>query len=208
MPQARTKVRVRSRDRLRNVQHKGFLKTFKKEQAEKAPKTKHQAAQDRMSTIIMRAVQANYPESAFTRDDVLMLISRMRLGSEESWASYGGLNDTTTGTRYVKICESIKELVSTGNLRALDWLRLCLPSQFKRLSTETPDSVAYIATVRRIVQQFEKGSVIDVITIVENWRSDPQLPDNLKRMAVRGMIPVLKREALLKQGPLGEIIVA
>lgn len=170
-------------------------------------KTSTQIRLERFSSVLLRAVQANFAQSAFTRDDVLKLVSAMRLGRTETWANVGGVNDTATGTRLNKVSEAIGHLIQNDQLVRLDWVRLCLPKLQRRLASETSNAVAYLPTIRQIVQEFEPGGIIDVMLVVERWGSDQHLPENMKRMTVRSVFTLLKHENVLYENNLGQYVV-
>lgn len=175
--------------------------TFKKPQ-HKVFARKSDESLERFSGVILRVVHAKLPESAFTRDDVLGLVSRMRLDSREIWAKdAAGVNDTATGTRYRKVCDAVQHLLKTHQLSSLDWLRLCLPEVHEKLANEAPLHIAYVPTIRRLVQEnYQTGTRLDAMAIVDRWKSDQHLPENVKRMTVRAVMPFLVREKLLKRG--------
>lgn len=151
--------------------------------------------------MILRVIKAKLSATAFTRDDVLVLVSQMRLASTETWASgVAGVNDTATSTRYRKICDAIQHLLKTHQLAQLGWLRFCLPEFQERLAEEPPPQIAYLPTIRRLVQQYPATTTLDAMAIVDKWRSDQHLPENVKRMTVRSVLPALVRENILKRG--------
>jgi hypothetical protein len=171
--------------------------------------TKHEQAIERFSELIIRAIQAKFSRSTFTRDDILGLVSQMRLDSTDAWASGTyGVNDVATGTRYRKVCDAVQRLIAKQQLTALDWLRLCLPNMHAKLSEETPPQLLYLPTVRKLIKQnFKSGVTLDAMAVVRLWRSDQHVPENVKRMAVRGVFPLLARERLLKRGEYNQFMV-
>jgi hypothetical protein len=126
----------------------------------------------------------------------------MRRSEQAAWLI--GVADTSTHTRYRKVCAAVQHLLATRQLMALDWLRLCLPQQFPGLAGETPPHVLYMETIRRLVRsQFEPDVTIDAMAVIDVWRSDQHVPENLKKMAVRGAFPQLVRESLLRRERYG-----
>jgi hypothetical protein len=172
-------------------------------------KTKHDLAIERFSQVVIRAIQANFARSTFTRDDILGLVSQMRLDSTDAWAaSTYGVNDVATGTRYRKVCGAVQLLVAHHELASLDWLRLCLPDMHAKLSQETPPQILYLPTVRKLIKQnFQTGAALDAMAVVRLWHSDQHVPENVKRMAVRGVFPLLARERLLRRGEFNQFMV-
>jgi hypothetical protein len=181
----------------------------KKEATPKKPLTKRAASIERFAKVAFQAVSAHYPKAAFTRDDILDLVSGMRLSGQDAWASQTyGINDVTTGTRYRKVCDAVQRLVERKQFVALDWIRLCLPEVSDRLAAEVPLSIAYLPTIRRLVQQhFPPATRLDATAVVDRWEADQHLPHNVKRMTVRSILPVLLREGLLKHGEEYELVV-
>jgi hypothetical protein len=161
----------------------------------------HEIALKRFAEIVLRVVRVKLSEVEFTRDDILSLISQMRLSSKESWAKdAAGINDTATGTRYRKVCDAVQHLIATQQLSALDWLRLCLPEQYSTFAHTQPLHEIYLPTIRRLVGQLKNDTVLDVMSVVDLWRTDQHLPQNVKKMTVRAVLPKLAREKLLKRG--------
>lgn len=182
------------------VTHRRFPQTFNKRQQQSSNNRRAQAL-ERFANVIIRAVRANYTASIFTRDDVLTMVSRMRLSSEDAWAAdTAGINDTSTGTRYHKVCAAVQYLLQSKQLVEIDWLRICLSERYGQLSQAVPPHVAYLPTIRKLVQEFPRGSKLDAMAVVDHWRSDQHMPENMKRMAVRGVLPALVREGLLQRG--------
>jgi Arc/MetJ family transcription regulator len=115
-----------------------------------------------------------------------------------------GVADTSTHTRYRKVCLAVQHLLATRQLMALDWLRLCLPQNFSALVTETAPHVLYMETIRRLVRtRFEPDQAIDAMAVIDVWRTDQHISENLKKMAVRGAFPQLVRESLLRRERFG-----
>ena len=161
----------------------------------------HDIAIKRFAEIVLRVVRAKLSNVEFTRDDILVLVSQMRLSSKESWANdAAGINDTATGTRYRKVCDAVQHLIATRQLAALDWLRLCLPEHHAAFSQIEPMHETYLPTIRRLIGQIKDESTFDVMSIVDIWKSDQHLPQNVKKMTVRAVLPKLVREKLLKRG--------
>jgi hypothetical protein len=82
----------------------------------------------------------------------------------------------------------------------LDWLRLCLPEHYPTFSQRQPIHETYLPTIRHLVGQFKDGTTLDAMSVVDLWRSDQHLPQNVKKMAVRAVLPKLVHEKLLKRG--------
>jgi hypothetical protein len=156
----------------------------------------------------MQAVTAQFKQCPFTRDDIVLLVSQMRIDSKYAWATGIGVNDIGISTRYRKVCNAVQHLTQTDQLVALDWLRLCLPAKRTEFTQQVPPEIAYLPTLRHLLRSnFHPGATIDIMAIVDRWHSDQHLPQNLKRMTVRRIIPQLLREKRLRRGELNDYIV-
>jgi len=164
---------------------------------------------ERYAAVILAAIKTKYATTSFTRDDILTLVSQMRLDSQESWAASSyGMNDVSTGTRYRKVCKAVQYLIARKQLSALDWLRFCLPSMFIDLAAEVPPQVLYLPTVRQLVKNnFKSETLIDAMMVVRKWRSDQHVPENIKRMVVRGVFPLLAKEKILQRKDFNQFVV-
>jgi hypothetical protein len=74
---------------------------------------------------------------------------------------------------------------------------LCLPAkvahyQFREFSVVTE----YDATIRRLIRTAPAATPFTVMSMVLQWRTDPQLTADTKRKAIRLAIPRLIREGL------------
>lgn len=165
---------------------------------------------DRFTNVIFQAIRARFADAVFTRDDILTLVSQMRLNGDEPWAANSyGINDYATGTRYHKVRVAVQKLVSSKNLIALDWIRLCLPAISTRVKTEPTTQTTYLPTIRRLVHDhFPPSTPLDVMAVVDRWVSDQHVPENIKKMTVRGILPILQREGVLYRDKNRALIVS
>lgn len=162
-----------------------------------------------VAEALMPVIQQTFAKFAFTRDDLLTLISDLRLDSGEPWAAASyGINDYTTGTRYRKVCHVTRYLVDHGHLAQVDWLRLCLPELLPAMAAGEQTELTYLETVRRLVEKRPADSLIDAMTVVRAWKSDQHLPQNIKRMTVRAVFPHLEQAGVLRRGPTRQYVVS
>lgn len=105
----------------------------------------------------------------FTRDDLLHL---------DTFAH------VATITRYQMTCQAVRHLIETGRIVEKSRTDLCLPGKSNQYGASgVPIHQQYELAIRRAISKTEGH--FSVATIIHLWRTDPQLTENAKRVAIR-----------------------
>lgn len=105
-------------------------------------------------------------------------------------------------TRYEKTRQAVNYLVEHGELVKIALNHLCLPEQvpqYRRSIARSGLEARYASTIQRLVTRMPIDQPFSVMDVVSEWRTDPHLPADVKRTAVRNSLPRLSREHMCKK---------
>jgi len=137
------------------------------------------------STTLLDQIRQRFAGvESFTRDDLLHL-------------PIMAFEQVGTISRYRATCIAVAYLVEHGQLIQKKAPDLCLPERAASYRfEETTISSEYATTIRRLVSTMPAQKPFAVMTVVQRWRTDPQLTRDSKRKAVRNAIRGLVREGV------------
>ncbi len=105
----------------------------------------------------------------------------------------------STISRYRTVSKLVHFLERRGVLISKSWTNLCL-TDHQRGYISAPLHQRFQDTIRTVVtKKFSKGETIVVMDIVDEWKTDPELTVNNKRVAVRGAIRQLLKDGVIKK---------
>jgi phage terminase small subunit len=145
-----------------------------------------QAKLERYSAALLRSIKRELATAVFfTREDLIHLELFGFVGHQ---------------TRYKIVRECVKYLDKHGDLIAKNRTDICLRGEHeKAYNSDTPLYEQHYDTICSIVGSMPVGSRVTVMDIMAEWKTDPQLTENNKRVAVRGAMPHLIKEDYLKR---------
>jgi hypothetical protein len=132
--------------------------------------------------MFLRIVKSHYSDANFiTRDDLLEPPIFGHVGHAR---------------RYQLVRQMVDHLLVTEELVYKSRTNLCLKAKSNSYE-ETPLHETYYDTIASIVSTLGRKA-FDVMTVIENWTTDPHLTPNNKRVAVRHVMTRLVREGTIK----------
>jgi hypothetical protein len=133
----------------------------------------------RYARVILASVKRELGDAEFfTREDMLQLPV---------------LAHVATITRYQEVCAAVQRLIIERQLVELTRTELCLAGQESRVNMQ-PRRETYGRTIRKLVTAMPMREPFGVMDVVAEWRSDPHLTINAKRVAVRQELRALVKD--------------
>lgn len=124
-----------------------------------------------LANALLASLEHELPDVAyFTRDDLLYL---------------SAFDHVATITRYNYVRHAVTLLIRRGKLVEVSRTQLCLASRAKNVSAgNLTDFEKYLPAVRRAALKMG-DQTFGVMDIVGEWKNDPHLTTNAKRVAAR-----------------------
>lgn len=137
----------------------------------------------KLASVVLRAIDANFGVSYFTREDLLQLPV---------------LSHVSTISRYGLVREAITLLFQTGAVRADTRTMLRVAGHVPTISpTDLYSQFKY--DIDRLVEARPQGERFNVMDIVRAWKSRADLTTNVKRTAVRSGLRTLAAHGVIMQ---------
>lgn len=126
---------------------------------------------DPLANALLASLETELPDVAyFTRDDLLYL---------------SAFDHVATITRYTYVRNAVSLLIRRGKLVEVSRTQLCLASRAKNVANDNLTSFEkYLPAVRRAALKMGDHT-FGVMDIVHEWKNDPHLTTNAKRVAAR-----------------------
>jgi hypothetical protein len=139
------------------------------------------------SGILLRAIQRDFGGSPyFTREDLLHLREFQHIGTQY---------------RYGLISSILMYMIDQGSVIAKTRTNLCLSGNQAKSYREEPVREQYHDTIVAIIRKAWAGhrEAFTVMDVVGEWKTDPHLTVNIKRVAIRESLPKLIRDKVVRR---------
>lgn len=136
------------------------------------------------ANILLREIKRSFGDALFfTRDDITRLSILGHVG---------------IASQYHTACLLVRFLCEQGDLVEKSRTDLCIKNR-ERGYIDQPLHIQFFNTIQKIVLRTNPAERqhITVMDIVYEWKTDPHLTTNNKRVAVRGAMPRLVKEGVI-----------
>ena len=142
-------------------------------------------AHEPLANALLASLENELPDVAyFTRDDLLYL---------------SAFDHVATITRYTYVRNAVTLLIRRGKLIEVSKTQLCLASRAKMVSNDNLTNFEkYLPAVRRAALKMGDHA-FGVMDIVAEWKNDPHLTMNAKRVAARQGLSRLVHDGVVEK---------